>query len=552
MKSSATLVARHLAVLALPAAVAAALVACGGGSGSADAPTPTAPASLTLAVKGTAATGAAMANAAIKVSCATGSATATAAANGTFSVSITNGALPCVLTATSSDGSVELHSVAAGTGRADTTANVTPLSELLVARLAGTDPKTFVTGFGASTAIAPADVSAAQTALLQTLAAAGLDTANVSDIVGGALTAGSGTGYDGVLDKLKVVVTTAGTTLADLTSAVASTAKLGSATGNSTVGTVLAPAVSDCAGLKTGSLRVLDFSDGSNGLVQVDAAALTATFAGTKYTLKKNAACDYTVNDAYATRVLVSRSGIATLLRGSGLNGNVLVALPEQKLDVAALAGSYDRVEYNQDAFDAEAGEFGDTEFAADGQNGLSMNCPQGYGACVQDKLAKGKLVANASGGFDYMENGVSQARVFAFRTSTGRVLMLGVDGGAFIALASKEKVALPAVGRVASFWQFSINSTGLGAVGEDANTVTAVDTTANTVTRKFTSDSHSDTLAFNAPFDGFRYRATNGCTSSTGGAFSCNGVVQLPFGGTVLTVSSVPTKRFLTVSIDK
>jgi hypothetical protein len=550
MKNTApTRLARRLTLLAIPAALAA----CGGGSDSTEPPVVQQPAPATLTVKGTAATGAAMANAAVKVNCSAGSATATAGANGTFSVTITNGALPCVLTATSSDGATELHSVAAGTGHADTTSNITPLSELLVARLSGTDPKTFVTGFGTATTIATADVTAAQTALLQTLTAAGLDTSSVSDIVGGALTAGSGTGYDGVLDKLKTTVANAGTTLADLTSAIASTSKLGSSTGNSTIGTVLAPAASDCAGLKTGTLRVLDFSNGSNGLVQVDAAALTATLGGVKYTLKKNAACDYTANDTAATRVLVSRSGIAVLLQGSGLSGNVVVAIPEQKLDVAALAGSYGRVQYGGTVFDPTVGDFGDTEFAADGQNGLSMNCPQGYGSCVQDKQSKGQLVANANGGFDYMENGASQARVFAFRNSSGRMLLVGMESdGTFIALAGKEKVALPALNRVASFWQFNVNSAGLSAATEDSNTITAVDATAGTAARKFTSDGHSDTLSYNAPFDGNRYRATNACTSSSGGAFNCNGVVQLPYGGLVLSVSSVPGKHFLSVSIDK
>ena len=556
MKSSAAIAARQLAVLAVPAAVAALLAACGGGSDTPPPATPTPappPPPITLAVKGTAATGAAMANAAIKVSCATGSATATAGANGTFSVSITNGALPCVLTATSSDGATELHSVAAGTGHADTTANVTPLSELLVARLAGTDPKAFVTAFGATTPIAAADVTAAQTALLQTLTAAGLDTTSVGDIVGGALTAGSGTGYDGVLDKLKVAVATAGSTLAELTSAVASTSKLGSDTGTSTVGTVLAPAVADCAGLKTGALRLLDFSNGSNRVVQVDATALTAVDRGAKYTLKRNAACDYSLNDTAATRVLVSRSGIAALVQGSGLAGNVMVAIPEQKLDVAAVAGSYARLQYGGTTFDPVVGDFGDIEFAADGQNGVSMNCPTGYGACLKDTQTKGKLVANAGGGFDYVQNGASQGRVFGFRNASGRMLLVGIDSsGRFVALAAKDKLALPTVGRVASFWQFSINSAGLSAVTEDANTVTAVDATANTATRKFTSDSHSDTIGFNTPFDGNRYRATNACTSSTGGAFNCNGVVQLPYGGFVLSVSSVASKHFLSVSIDK
>ena len=170
-----------------------ALAACGGGGDSASTPTPP-PVAAALKMTGTAAVGAPMANAAIQVACSAGNATTTADANGVYTITITDGALPCVITATSSDGQTELHSVAAGTGQADTTANVTPLSELLVAQLSGGDPKSFVASFTSSTTIAPADVSAAQTALLQTLTAAGVDTAAVGNIVSGAITAGSGTG----------------------------------------------------------------------------------------------------------------------------------------------------------------------------------------------------------------------------------------------------------------------------------------------------------------------------------------------------------------------
>jgi len=537
--------------LALPLVLA--LAACGGGGGgdvaTSDAPTPVAATGLKLS--GTAAVGAPMANAAITVACASGTATATADANGLYSATISNGSLPCVITATSSDGLTELHSVAAGTGSADTTANVTPLSELLVAQMSGGDPKTFVANFTSSTTIAPADVATAQTALMQTLTSAGIDTSAVGDIVGGTITAGSGTGYDGVLDKLKATIDSAGTTLAELTVAV-STSSVGSDTSKSIVGAALAPAATDCPGLKSGTLRVLDFGSIESSLVQVDAVAMTVTSAGQTFPLVKNAACDYSVNDGTTTRVLVARSGMAMLLWGSGANGVASVAIPEQKLDVGTLAGTYDRVQYGA-TFDTEVGDFGTTVFAANGDNGLSVNCPLGYGKCVEDTQSKGTLVANANGGFDYMESGSSQARVYAFRTPSGRNLILAQSpDGTVTALGAQGALTLPEVGRVASFRQFTVNSAGLSTLTEDSNTVTSVDAGTGTVTRQFASDNHFDTLSFDSPFIGTRYRATNGCTSSTGSAFNCNGVVQLPFGGVVLTVSSVPGKHFMTVSVDK
>jgi hypothetical protein len=181
------------------------------------------------------------------------------------------------------------------------------------------------------------------------------------------------------------------------------------------------------------------------------------------------------------------------------------------------------------------------------------MNCPQGYGNCVLDQQPKGKLVANPNGGFDYMENGVSNARLFAFRNASGRNLLVGqAPDGTVIVLAAKDTLALPAVGRVASYWQFTVNNAGLSMVTADSNTVTAADAATQAVSRRFDSDSHTDTITFNTPFDGTRYRAANACATSTGAQQTCNGVVQLPFGGVVLSVSSVPARHFITVSIDK
>lgn len=536
------------AALASAALLPALLVACGGGGGDASPPTPD-PAQQSLVVTGTAATGAALASASVKLACAAGTATVTASASGTFSATIVNGALPCVLTATSSDGKTELHSVAAGTGFAPTTANITPLTELLIARLAGGDPKTFVSGFGANTAISASDVAAAQTALLQSLTSAGLNTSAVTDVVSGSLTAGSGAGYDGVLDKLGTLLKGANVALSDLTGAVASSSKAGSETTGAVLGTVLAAAPGDCPGFKTGTLRVLDLTSAKYSLMKVDTTAMTVSGTDGTFALTKNAACDYKIGDSAGTRALVARSGIVIFSSGTGLNGLVGVAFPEQKLEVAALAGTYDFVNY---AVSGYAG-FGDTVFAADGKNGLSHNC-NGYGACVEDAQTKGRLVANANGGFDYADDPQGDhARVFAFRNASGRNFLVAQnDDGSVTMMAARDKLALPDVGRVAGYWQFSVNNTGLSAIVADANTITAADPVTGLVSRSFTNDNHTDKITYNAPYDGMRYRAPNACLSSGGGAYACNTVVQLPYGGVQVAVSADPAKNFVTVTVDK
>ncbi|MBO9685953.1 MAG: hypothetical protein J7598_05020 [Mitsuaria chitosanitabida] len=544
---------KHLATKPQAAALAttlilpALLVACGGGSDSTT-PAPVTPTSLVI--NGTAATGAAMASAVVKLTCAKGTATVTASAAGVFSATITDGALPCVLTATSADGKTELHSLAAGTGNAATTVNVTPLSELLIARLSGGDAKAFVSGFGASTAISAADVTAAQTALLASLKAAGLDTGSVTDIVGGALTAGSSAGYDGVLDKLGVLLTSAGITLTDLSTAVSTTTKTGSDTSNATIGTLLAPAASDCPGFKSGALRVIDLTGGESTVMTVDATKLTVNDGTTTYPLTRNAACDYTVGNANAARVLVSRAGVAVFMSGSGKTGWVGVAFPEQRLDLSALAATYNTVSYSNVA----AGGFGDTVFATDGRNGLSHNCTT-LKDCVADTQAKGQLVPNAGGGFDYANDPRgSQARVFAYRTLSGKPMMIALRNDHTVTVMTKqEPLALPALNRVAAYWQFNANQYGVFPAVVDTNTVTSVDPAASTVTRLFSSDLHTDAVVYNTPFPGMRHRDGASCAPVKGGYVSCNSAVHLPFGGMQLSVSAEPSKViFMTVVVDK
>ena len=77
---------------------------------------------------------------------------------------------------------------------------------------------------------ASTNIDAAKTEVIATLAAAGLDTSALgsADMVSGTLQAGTGAGYDGVLDALGTALTDSGTTLARLTQTVVNTASGGS------------------------------------------------------------------------------------------------------------------------------------------------------------------------------------------------------------------------------------------------------------------------------------------------------------------------------------
>ncbi len=146
-------------------ALGLALTACGGGSSSDDDATAT----DKLVITGTAATGAALAGATVELQCSGGNGSGTTQADGSYSVSLV-AALPCVIRVSGSGG-VVLHTVAFGSGTT-ARANLTPATELVVARLAAQDPAAFYANFDAA-AITAAAVASAQTQVLTLLQADG-------------------------------------------------------------------------------------------------------------------------------------------------------------------------------------------------------------------------------------------------------------------------------------------------------------------------------------------------------------------------------------------
>ena len=120
---------RQLGLVLLTCAAAAALTACGGGGSSGT----VAPASLS--VSGTAATGAAIAAGVVTLKCVSGTSTAaTTGVDGSFTIDVGSVTLPCVGRVDYKNAAgvaQQLHTFIATAG----TANITPMTELIVANL---------------------------------------------------------------------------------------------------------------------------------------------------------------------------------------------------------------------------------------------------------------------------------------------------------------------------------------------------------------------------------------------------------------------------------
>lgn len=203
----------------------AALAACGGGGG--DTPLTGPSTSTSLTITGTAATGLAIAGAAVTGKCKVGTDTATTLTNGTFTLTVTDGQLPCVLQVTNPADGTKLHTLAFGT-RSTAIANLTPLTDMTTARVLGREPNVFFAAFDANVVtqkVTTANVATAQTAI-DLVFAGTIDITSISDFITTPLVAAtqdsltSGDAQDQLLDAIKLKLTTA--QLGTVTTALAS------------------------------------------------------------------------------------------------------------------------------------------------------------------------------------------------------------------------------------------------------------------------------------------------------------------------------------------
>lgn len=184
------------------------LLACGGGSSALNTQTPQV---AGPGLRGTAATGLAIASATVSAKCRSGNGTTKTAVDGTFEISLPAGSsLPCVLETTNPSNARTLHAIAISAG----TINLTPLTEMLSTRLMLADMnKVFAnpdfdaiskTATVANIKAAQADVSAVLSGLM--------DTSSLSDFFSTPLKAatnanpGGGDTQDKILDTLNLVL----------------------------------------------------------------------------------------------------------------------------------------------------------------------------------------------------------------------------------------------------------------------------------------------------------------------------------------------------------
>lgn len=275
--------------------------------------------------------------------------------------------------------------------------------------------------------------------------------------------------------------------------------------------------------------------------------------------------CQFSLDEGGAiSKVMVSSSGMLVVHSQSktlATDRSLTFGLPEQTLPVSEFAGTWNVASWDPNSGIATPGYVAQSQevaLDATGQVTAFSEC-LGLAACSVGAGPFPRFTANAtSGGFDMIENGANNGRVFMFKTLGGRAafVFLSTDGQFFIASRKQSLGALPAEGTVSNFRQVTWNGNRtIAALSEDSTTVTAIDATAKTTTRLLASNNRVDMLSYDSPRDGLRYRAPNSCTIDSA-ANNCSEVVQLPLQGMGITLSmSVginPTTAFYQASIGK
>jgi IPT/TIG domain len=152
-------------------------------------------------ISGVAATGLAIAHTAVTGRCATGTVSGSTDATGNYVLPVESGVtLPCLLRVASTP---PLHTVATSTG----TNNITPVSELIVARAAGTaDTASLFSGTDLNFSTLSARLGTAADDIRTQLAGIGItlpDNPLTAPLVAASTTPGSGNAFDQALDQLK-------------------------------------------------------------------------------------------------------------------------------------------------------------------------------------------------------------------------------------------------------------------------------------------------------------------------------------------------------------
>jgi hypothetical protein len=544
-------------------AVALLIAGCGGGGGGGASVGDAA----SLEIKGTAAVGAALSGAAVAVKCATGSGTGSTTATGSYTVSMPGAALPCIIQVSGEVGgvAVTLHSVAeAGTASGVNTtavANVTPVTEMIVAQLLASLPADAFSSFDAQK-VTTAAITTAVTAIVDALKTAGVDLGSIDPLKATLVPASgntAGNDYDKLLDALGEKVPSESLSLVVNQIANAAGSNSSEGLGDAMVA-VSGGTLEGCAQAVSGKYRTLDFF-GRTFVRQIDFS--TKKFSSgdgqTVFDITADAAkpCEFTVTgtsngEEVRFDVVIGPSGAGGYRSQNLVTGRSIIGyiFPVQAHALSAVAGEWDFLQSGFMPGDGLVQWPGKLNFAADNKVNVCDYDTSTWTCASDDEEDNLSITARTDGGFDLNESSLpGVANLWGYRAPNGSLAVFGTTNAAGANLPDTEqsiivgtklsKLALPAEGSVSKFWDMGLSQPGnqstrvVTSPVKESVTVKTVDTATGVVTRKRESDGREDVVRYNNPIDGVRLR-----DAGTWNSVPFASVYQMPITGLGITMS--------------
>ena len=547
----------NMTALATGLAAALGLAGCGGSSSPATSvATPSA-----LNLSGTAATGMALAGAKVDIKCSGGATSVTAGADGTYSASVTGAALPCMLRATSSDGTIVYHAALnSGTASASTAvANITPLTEIILALAVGdpTQVDATFTGNAALPAAVATNLSTAQTTLSTTLAAANINISGFDPVstplTAATSTSSSGDSQDQTLDSLMAKLATNRSSLTELSTTLSSGVSGSQAQQQATTLLGSTAAVPQCPSARPGTYWwinhngglttiALDTTHGTVTRADVNEANGTAAEVDA-LTWGQGCQAQFTQQDGAVQKVTFASGGefAAGNLATASLPGTMHVAVPMQKIPLAALVGNWNAIEY-----DSRVKTRGNA--AATRLDTVTIDA-QGNLTCASGCAGPLTISANDDGSLSVVSSDNTRTPLLVFRGADGHLTFLAPldfpNKGGLLIGAPAAALSLPAVNATSTYVQYQLS--GIPATGSTNNwrnfsidtftyEVTAVDSTNSSITRTYSTEDDAtydlvDTVEYNQPSIGFRTRPGLSFKDAAGTTFNKPTSYNLPLG---------------------
>lgn len=546
-------------------AIAGTIAACGGSSYN----SPDQAQSTYITLNGTAAAGAAISNASVSIQCQGATGSTTTKSDGTFTVNISGGTLPCALGLTNNGQS--LRSIVVGSGNS-ATANITPLTEMQRGALLKLEPN--AVGAGApSSALTSDKLKAAQDKVIDYLKANGIDVASLANVdfvstplAAATSTPGSGDSQDKVLDNLRA-----------------------SGVDTASVATILSTAPAGCPYVRSGKFTLITYT-GETTSAMIDFTAMTIVVgSGASASFAESSAnpCEFTGG---TVTVNFATSGLAIF---KDTTSKVIgIALPYQAFNKAAIVSdTYNLSGYfannsgpaalnanlGTGAFAPPNAQFGTMLIKADATaivcGGTDYSTTTNPDACPVSTPAKNAQTANFGGTLndDGSVTMAGSTKAFSYIAPNGKKLIVEADSAThtFLLIAKQVPIDTTRIEPNSVWYQIQgysaysgINDTGSwvdnAAVSSGTSLTVATSATQGTTTLHFddgVTPDRTDTIYWNTTTDsgatkwnGMRHRNKDtGVAPRTGMnivdmGLNTNGSVN---GGTLLSPTAPSTASF-------